>query len=371
LTDAALYYHNNLKNDDRGRTFWKKRGINEETIDRFLLGYSTGLGLIRSLEKKGYTHDTIDGAGLTFGFQGDYFASRRAIMPIMNGKLVANISSRYTYDTNPGNCTPKYLHLPRNSYQLYDINSIDAGEDLFLCEGQIDRLILEQAGLNAISFLGTNISKRHRDKYARILARARNIYCFPDMEDNVVSWRCNMTAYVKLQYDIESHVTVAPTELKILYLPQKKDKVDVNSHFINRTPTQIRDEIYEFLIPKSKIVRDTREFKEYAKEREVAKRKAWRSDTVQREGTRILETSIVDVLQNILGVELEQRGKEYICRCVNPEHEDANPSTRVYPHTNTFFCWACKEWGDAIGVIALARGVDWKDACAIAKGDTS
>src|SRR5260221_5334282 len=50
---------------------------------------------------------------------------------------------------------------------------------------------------------------------------------------------------------------------------------------------------------------------------------------------------------------LIERGDKRVMRC--PLHEDDNdPSFTIYPN-ETYFCWGCKAWGDAVKFL-----VEWK-----------
>ena len=40
------------------------------------------------------------------------------------------------------------------------------------------------------------------------------------------------------------------------------------------------------------------------------------------------------------------RGRDYIIRCLNPEHEDRNPSLRVDKISGLFHCFSCGYAGD-------------------------
>lgn len=40
-----------------------------------------------------------------------------------------------------------------------------------------------------------------------------------------------------------------------------------------------------------------------------------------------------------------ERGDKYIVRCLNPEHEDRNPSMQIQATTGNFKCWSCQIWG--------------------------
>src|SRR5471030_940251 len=64
--EAARYYFANLQKDKIAKEYFLKRGIKEETIKRFGLGYShdTWQGVINFLRTKGYKNDLLYEAGL-------------------------------------------------------------------------------------------------------------------------------------------------------------------------------------------------------------------------------------------------------------------------------------------------------------------
>lgn len=45
-------------------------------------------------------------------------------------------------------------------------------------------------------------------------------------------------------------------------------------------------------------------------------------------------------------IEYKSRGRDYVIRCLNPDHEDKNPSLRVDKISGLFQCWSCGFSGD-------------------------
>jgi hypothetical protein len=45
-----------------------------------------------------------------------------------------------------------------------------------------------------------------------------------------------------------------------------------------------------------------------------------------------------------------------------PFHDDSTPSFKIYPSSNTWYCWGCHEHGDTIGFVMKKDGVSFKDA---------
>ena len=70
---------------------------------------------------------------------------------------------------------------------------------------------------------------------------------------------------------------------------------------------------------------------------------------------------IADVLTKH-NVPYTDSGQDYLIRCINPEHEDNNPSMRVNKETGVFHCFACKfrgnilrHFGEPMDKLAIAR----------------
>ena len=49
-----------------------------------------------------------------------------------------------------------------------------------------------------------------------------------------------------------------------------------------------------------------------------------------------------------LGVQLKQKGQRLVGQC--PFHQDDTPSLNVYLDNDTFYCFGCQAWGDALNV---------------------
>jgi DNA primase len=50
---------------------------------------------------------------------------------------------------------------------------------------------------------------------------------------------------------------------------------------------------------------------------------------------------MIDELLTAQGIEFRPSGKDYLIRCLNPEHEDRNPSLRIDKTTGIFNCLSC------------------------------
>lgn len=58
-----------------------------------------------------------------------------------------------------------------------------------------------------------------------------------------------------------------------------------------------------------------------------------------------MSSKVKTVLQDE-GIEFIERGADLLVRCLNPEHDDKNPSMRIDSATGVFHCWSCGHKGN-------------------------
>ena len=167
---AAVYYHVLLKNN-RGRKameYLKNRGLTDETIRQFGLGYADIYrdDLYRYLKGKGFKdRDMKDSSLVTIdtekGSHDRFF--NRVMFPIMDVRnRVIGFGGRVM-----GSGEPKYLNsketiLFDKGRNLYGLNYAKRTKDktIILCEGYMDVISLHQAGFtNAVAPLGTSFTQ--------------------------------------------------------------------------------------------------------------------------------------------------------------------------------------------------------------------
>lgn len=67
---------------------------------------------------------------------------------------------------------------------------------------------------------------------------------------------------------------------------------------------------------------------------------------------------ILDVLGG--AVKLRRSGKNYVGLC--PFHQERTPSFTVYPATNSYYCFGCQHYGDAIDWLREIAGMRFREA---------
>ncbi len=162
---AASYYYAKLKSQagKTGYEYFLSRGLSEETIRHFGLGYAGqgGSELYRYLKSQGYADQVLKETGLfKMDERGVYDKFwNRVMFPIMDiNNRVIGFGGRVM-----GDAKPKYLNSPETklfnkSKNLFGLNYAKLGKkkNIILCEGYMDVIAMHQAGFtNAVASLGT------------------------------------------------------------------------------------------------------------------------------------------------------------------------------------------------------------------------
>ena len=184
---AARYYYYQLRTEGGkiGYQYLSGRGLSEETMRKFGLGYSDkfGGGLYKFLKSKGYSDERLRESGLfnvdeRHGMYDKFW--NRVIFPIMDvNNRVIGFGGRVM-----GDGKPKYLNSPETkifdkSRNLYGLNIARTTRKkyLILCEGYMDVISMHQAGFtNAVASLGTALTSGHASLLKRYTQEVLLLY---------------------------------------------------------------------------------------------------------------------------------------------------------------------------------------------------
>lgn len=169
--EAARYYYYQLQSRTgaRAKEYFRKRGLSEDTMVKFGLGYSQMYrdDLYQYLRKKGFSDSVLSQSGLvkiTEKGTHDLFWNR-AMFPIMDGnRRVIGFGGRVM-----GDGEPKYLNSPETklfdkSRNLYGLHLARRSRRPYflVCEGYMDVIAMHQAGFDcAVASLGTALTTGH------------------------------------------------------------------------------------------------------------------------------------------------------------------------------------------------------------------
>lgn len=221
LSVAGQFFQKALLDDSEGRAGYEyllQRGISEETVQRFQLGYAPAAGdrLFRHLRSQGLAPDAIVKSGIARrseqdGSYYDYFR-RRVIFPICDaaGKVIA-FGGRAMGDAHP-----KYLNTPetpvynkgRNLFGLHAAKeAIRTSNFAILVEGYMDFVVPYQYGIrNIVASLGTGLTENQ----VKLLGRfTRNVVVNYDSDTAGVN-AAKRSLEIFLQESFKVNVLVLP-----------------------------------------------------------------------------------------------------------------------------------------------------------------
>jgi DNA primase len=176
LENTTIFFENELNKSPEAKEYLKKRGVSEETISRFRIGFAPNdwRQLYTKLNKAGYSVEEIVSSGVCIKHEKglyDRFRSR-VMFPVMNpsGKVVA-YSGRIIGIDQGKDGVAKYVNSPETP--MYHKSSILFGYDkskqeiaktkkVLVVEGQMDVVMAHQAGnTNTVAISGTAFTPEH------------------------------------------------------------------------------------------------------------------------------------------------------------------------------------------------------------------
>ena len=185
LAASYFYYQLRRENGSQAYAYLINRGVSEDTIKKFGLGYSDKYSddLYKFLKSKNYSDDLLRESGLfnvdeRHGMYDKFW--NRVIFPIMDvNNRVIGFGGRVM-----GEGKPKYLNSPETkifdkSRNLYGLNIARTTRKnyLILCEGYMDVISMHQAGFtNAVASLGTALTSGHASLLKRYTQEVLLLY---------------------------------------------------------------------------------------------------------------------------------------------------------------------------------------------------
>ncbi len=185
--EAAMYFYSRLRSPagQVGLRYLKGRGLTEETMRNFGLGYADKYSndLYQFFKKKGYSDSILKESGLFHvdekrGFSDKFW--NRVMFPIMDANSrVIGFGGRVM-----GDGKPKYLNSPETlifdkSRNLYGLNVArrTRRKNFIICEGYMDVISMHQAGYtNAVASLGTALTSQQCSLMSRFTKQVLVIY---------------------------------------------------------------------------------------------------------------------------------------------------------------------------------------------------
>ncbi|MCX7709198.1 MAG: DNA primase [Clostridia bacterium] len=220
-TEAARFYFNILKSEkgQEAYQYFRKRGISDQTVRRFGLGYSSmeWSSLYEHLLDKGFGEEAIIKSGLVLpNKKGGYYDRfrGRVMFPIFDIRgNVIGFGGRVT-----DNSLPKYMNSPETPVYykgrtLYAMNlAKNSGQKrIIIVEGYMDVISLHQCGIiNTVASLGTALT----ESQGRILKKYA--------EEIIISYDADTAGQAATLRGLELLDDIG-CNVKVLTIPEGKD----------------------------------------------------------------------------------------------------------------------------------------------------
>ncbi|MDR2964462.1 MAG: DNA primase [Treponema sp.] len=191
-TTTFIHFLKEKPEGDECKKYLQERGVNEEMINAFKLGYAPGNRdfLHKFLKQKGYSDEFLEKSGL--------FSKNYKTISLFSGRLIFPISDRQEKIVafggralpgilqSDGKEPPKYINSPeteiyKKGQTLFAIDlakqELRRTKTVILAEGYMDVIALHQAGItNAVAPLGTSFTDEQASWLSRWVDKAVLIY---------------------------------------------------------------------------------------------------------------------------------------------------------------------------------------------------
>lgn len=240
LNEAAEFYHRQLTQSPQGAATLsyarEKRGFTDETISRFMIGYSPvgWSSLLDELRQLGYPENLAIDAGLAVkndrGSVYDRFRNRLMI-PIRDERgRVTGFGAR-ALDPND---QPKYLNSPQSavfdkSKTLFGLDTAKRAmrdsETAIIVEGYVDAIQAQQAGFNnVVAQMGTALTETQLQLIVPRYAKKIILALDSDAAGQNATMRSLEVARQTLKEDYAGRLSA---DIRVLQIPDAKDPDDL------------------------------------------------------------------------------------------------------------------------------------------------
>jgi DNA primase len=247
-----------------------------------------------------------------------------------NGQVVA-----FKFAKDPADTTnsPKMLATPGAHVELYGWERIlSKPEKIIICEGEFDRLVLESQGFAAVTSTGGALTFRR--EWGPCFDPIPSIYVCFDNDDAGHAGAARVARMIP-----QARIVRWPEEIG--------EGGDVTDFFVRLRRT--REEFLRLLEASQPLPR----------EEQPETVKAPQADAARGEIEDLKSRTSIEKLVGRY-VELRPSGKRFLAHC--PFHEDRRPSFVVFPDTQSFYCFGCREHGDALNFLMRIENLSFGEA---------
>ena len=299
LMDLARKFHADLP--DRIRQYLNGRGITDELIEKYFLGWN----------------------------------GWRITIPIFSGQEKVGFFKQARDPEDKSTESPKMIAWPKGHMELYGWDNLASEpSQIIICEGEFDRLVLEANGFRAITSTGG--ARAFRKEWSKEFEAIPNVYvCF----DNDGPGRSGAL-----------RVGQIIPHAKIVELPEEVGEGgDITDFFVRLCRAR-----EDFL----KLLEEAKPAPMLAPETPRLVPKAGNGESRERIERAKNDNPIIQVVSRY--VELRPSGSNLTGLC--PFHVEKIPSFTVYPNTGKFHCYGCGKHGDVINFLREKEDMNFNQA---------
>lgn len=292
----------------------KERGLTEQTLDKYDIGYSPGTLLVNSFKD-------IDDRLLSTNGDYDYF-DQYITFPSYGPNGIETIYGRAFPDKDPSH---KLLRGEAKK-GLYNSAALKKSS-VILVESPIDSLTLNQAGFNSVASFGVGLSVDSKLKFKDII-----VYIFFDSDE---------AGQIGAESAAGKLLGVAKRVYILKFPGTQIEKLDINSYFLKVPHASDR---IRYLIEQAEVVK--------IKSIKKIKFKKMDEDKIK------IEEVGIKLFPNVV-----KRFDGLWVRC--PFHKNGmeiKPSLRIGGKSNIFYCYACNKIGGPVKLVELKKKVSTDEA---------
>ena len=238
MEEATIFFENNYENCNEARAYLYSRGLTDQTIKLFRIGYAEDAwqSLFNYLTKKGYKKGDLEIVGLVKKKEDRYYDRFRSriMFPISDssGRVIA-FSGRIFGVNKSDKEEAKYLNSPdtplfNKSNVLFGIDkaklAIKTRGYSIIVEGQMDLLMSHQASFNnTVAVSGTAFTDSVFDSESRI----NNLGLIKRLSQNIIFAYDGDSAGIRAASRSAMIALSLDMQVKIAILPEGKDPADI------------------------------------------------------------------------------------------------------------------------------------------------
>jgi len=382
LEKVGEIYQKDIQSNPEAKNYLKSRGITDESIKMFDIGYSSGVSLVSQNLNQFTSSEILELKNVGVLRENDSEASVNRIMfPLKkNGEVVAFNGRAIEDDENIKYLLSNATESFQKTNILYGLEQ--AREDIakyktvILTEGVTDVIACHQADVkNVVCGLGASLSDAQIEQ---LVSSGANKFVFAYDGDKAGFVASITNAHKIREYMRKNNIEFDPKiQNQFVQMPESKD-----AGSLIHMPSTLRSVLFkrktfnEFIHDKvalnvmkensdGKLVNHYKSLHDNFKEGQQRKFQNQRDGISPATKVKVLEqVNIVEVVAHYTDLANTSRNK--MMKCVFPEHEGENTaSLSLSPHKGLCKCFGCGAGGTAIQFVADMEGVTDKEAILI------